>query len=341
MNVTTPLLYIDKIIRLNIGISKIGYKALGSNYALDKSLTDSEIVNKDYYYIHLNQFSSVNGSRYQTALKCNLVAKQFIDLISNVNYEHTFESLVIHMYNLYKDTEDSSTINEVSTATEELLDELYTAGLLKLTDVVNSNITSDSNDDVTEGAFGGTSNENDAESSETPPESSNDVTNDDNQNPTEIETEVNSAPILGVTKPDTSTNTSTPSADVIDVPDNTRPSEYEMRQEIAGVPYDYSFRIKNGFTVTKLGDYYYIMPYKENDTSRWFIKTNYFGAVGLQCFRNLTNRQRVIDIWKQVFPDESDESLFENATYLYNCLWFDLEVCNSYKPDDSDDEAII
>lgn len=108
----------------------------------------------------------------------------------------------------------------------------------------------------------------------------------------------------------------------------TMPTDEEMHEDLSDrydIDYDYSFRIKHGFAITAIGEHWYAMPDKEEDISRWFVKCDYPGIIAFGCFRNLTNRQRIIDTLCAAFPNEhlvGSDSITECATYIYNKVWF-------------------
>ncbi len=115
------------------------------------------------------------------------------------------------------------------------------------------------------------------------------------------------------------------------------PTGEEMFEDLSNrysVNYDYSFKLKYGFAVTQIGENWYAMPDKEETTGRWFVKGNYACIVGFNCFKSLTNRQRIIDTLKDAFPNEpavppeGEYTIEQVATYIYNMTWFHFNQAN-------------
>lgn len=319
-SITVPTIYVDKNITLKYSIEKTEYKAVGEDYAKDTTLTLDDIQNSDYYYICLNHRITSEGIVSQIAIRCNETAKDFIYLISSDAL--TYKQIISKVYEMYKDDEDVITggVNFICDAINDFLDTLNSENLLLLSNVIS---TPTINDSV--------------------------ITEDSNFNAAlDVEDSFMSSPMFGTMSP-SSLNSSKPNSSestngVEDEPDipapekpTSMPTDDEMFEDLSdrySVNYDYSFRLKYGFTITQIGDYWYAMPDKEETPGRWFVKGNYECIVAFSCFRSLTNRQRIIDVLKATFPNEpeiapdGEYTIEQIATCIYNMTWFNFNQAN-------------
>lgn len=300
MEINTPSQYVDKIISLAYKILKIDYKALGKTYDNDTNLTEDDINNKDYYYIWLDNYSVENNTRKQTVIKCNVTAKQLVDIIQT---RPDYEQLVNSTYELYKDDPDVSESGiEIIDSVNEFLNKLYENDLLNLISIdASQNMSSSSLDDESINI------------------SDNYVTTSNDESTNTISSNNNNGSMGGGTG---GVGAIFESGDVTD-------SDYG--KEIEGVDYEYSYRIKNSFRIVKINNYYYAIPFDDKSSARYFIKLNEVAMIAVECFKNLTNRQTIIDKLSKSFPDEPYEDIFAAATYVYNQMWIGFDVGSHYE----------
>lgn len=319
-SIVIPIKYVDKNITLKYSIEKTDYKAVGEEYPKDTTLTLDDIQNSDYYYICLNHKIESDGSTLQIAIRCNDTARDFIYLISDNTL--SYKQIISDIYNRYKDDEDvvSGGVEFICKMVNDFLDKLDSENLLSITDLPAA-----------------------------PPIDDNLIVEDSNFNTTlDTEESFTSGPLLGAAPPVTlggsnpnSSNSSTATEDEPDIPTPEKPTviptDEEMFEDLSdrySVNYDYSFRLKYGFTVTQIGENWYAMPDKEETTGRWFVKGNYACIVGFNCFKSLTNRQRIIDTLKAAFPNEpeippeGEYTIEQVATHIYNMIWFNFNQAN-------------
>lgn len=320
-SITIPSKYVDKTITLKYSIEKTEYKAVGEVYDKDTTLTLDDIQNSDYYYICLNHRITSEGTVSQIAIRCNETAKDFIQLISNNTL--TYEQIISEVYKMYEADDDVvlGGIEFICESINEFLDKLYSENLLTLTDLTAA------------------------------PPISNDITVEDSNFNTTPDTEESfvSGPLLSTTPPmmssspsmSTSSSGDNAADDEPEVPapdkPTSMPTDDEMFEDLSdrySVNYNYSFRLKYGFAITQIGDYWYAMPDKEEAPGRWFVKGTYECIIAFSCFRRLTNRQRIIDVLKATFPNEpeiapdGEYTIEQIATYIYNMTWFNFNQVN-------------
>lgn len=319
-SITVPTIYVDKNITLKYSIEKTEYKAVGEDYAKDTKLTLDDIQNSDYYYICLNHRVTSEGIVSQIAIRCNETAKDFIYLISNDAL--TYKQIISEVYEMYKDDEDviAGGVNFICDVINDFLDTLNSENLLLLSDAVS---TPTINDSVI------------AEDSDF-----NVALDVEDSFMSSMMSDAMSPPSLNSSKPNSSESTNVVENE-LDIPTpekpTSMPTDDEMFEDLSdrySVNYDYSFRLKYGFAITQIGDYWYAMPDKEAQSGRWFVKGSYECIVAFSCFRSLTNRQRIIDVLKATFPNEpeivtdGEYTIEQVATYIYNVVWFNFNQAN-------------
>lgn len=297
MMIDIPYKYVDKIITLTYNILKIDYKAIGESYEKDTRLTEDDINNKDYYYVWLDSYSIENGVRKQTVIKCNITAKQLLDIIQT---NPTYEQLVNSTYELYKDDPDvSESGSEIIDSVNEFLNKLFENNLIVLVDI---NLSQDM--------------------------SSSSLDNDTIDNSNNYSVSSNDESIANSSGNNFGGGTGGGAGGILEAGDDTT-SDYG--EEIEGIDYEYSYRIRNSFKTIKINNYYYAIPFVDKEPARYFIKLNDVAAIAVECFKNLTNRQTIIDKLSKSFPDEPYEDIFAAATYVYNQMWIGFDVGSHYE----------